>query len=105
MPWMQPSYTGLNLGMKSSVSCYRRGKRIATERRNREIFWDLFSRVCDLHKAGDSIGEELFEKVGKEFGVGKTVASEIYYETGRAFIEELEEDKALDRKVSEENKK
>jgi hypothetical protein len=82
-----------------------KGKRIATERRNREIFWDLFSRVRDLHAAGASIDEELFEKVGKEFGVGKTVASEIYYETGRAFIEELEEDKALDREISEENKK
>jgi len=82
-----------------------KGKRIATEQRNAEISWALFSRVGDLHKAGAAIDEELFEKVGKEFGVGKTVASELYYETGRALIADIEEDNAIDREISEESKK
>ena len=83
-----------------------KGKRIVTERRNAKIYWDLFMRIRDLHeKAGEAIDEGLFEKVGAEFGVGKTVASEIYYETGRALIADIEEENALDREVSEENKK
>ena len=82
-----------------------KGKRIATQRRHAEISWDLFSRVGDLHKAGAAIDEGLFEKVGKEFGVGKTVASELYYETGRALIADIEEDNAMDREISEESKK
>jgi hypothetical protein len=80
-----------------------KGKRIATERRKAEISWDLFSRIQDLHKAGEAIDEKLFEKVGRDFGVGKTVAAELYYKTGQDFLAELEEDKALG--TSEENKK
>jgi hypothetical protein len=90
-----------------------KSKRLATEQRNMKISWDLFNRVRDLHEAGAAIDEDLFEKVGKEFGVGKTLASELYYTAGRDLTAEFEEDaalaqelakrKALDRGTSEEN--
>jgi hypothetical protein len=57
-----------------------KGTHLKTARRNSEIEWDLFWRVCGLHKAGRPIDENLFEKVGKEFGIKKTLASKLYYE-------------------------
>ena len=79
-----------------------KGKWRATEQRNAKMGWDLFQRVCDLHKAGASIDAGLFEKVGEEFGVSKTVASDLYYAVSRDFAYELKQD-ALDRGTSEEN--
>ena len=44
--------------------------------------WPLVNRIREL-KAADptlALDEGLFEKVGKEFGLGKTLASEYYYD-------------------------
>lgn len=41
---------------------------------------NVYFRVQELHLAGEPIDVELFEKVGKEYGLGKTLASEYYYE-------------------------
>jgi hypothetical protein len=58
----------------------KKGKRLATERRNVEI-WDLlFREIVKRHRAGAAINKELFSEVGAKFGVSGTVASDIYYE-------------------------
>jgi hypothetical protein len=57
-----------------------KGKRLATARRNLEIAFDLYERVCERHKAGAAISKPLFEEVGAEFNISGTVASEIYYQ-------------------------
>jgi hypothetical protein len=57
-----------------------KGRRLKTARRNQEIAFNVFGRVQALHKAGQPIGEILFEEVGKEFGIKKTLASQLYYE-------------------------
>jgi hypothetical protein len=56
-----------------------KGKRLETERRDAKIARPLFLMIQDRRKAGAAINKELFHKVGKEFGVSGTVASEIYY--------------------------
>jgi hypothetical protein len=43
-----------------------------------------------LHKAGWPIDENLFEKVGKEFGIKKTLASDLYYEFGHREFGDLD---------------
>jgi hypothetical protein len=57
----------------------KKGKRLATERRKWVITEPLWTRVVDLHAEGKPLDKELFNTVGKEFGVSGTVASEIYY--------------------------
>jgi hypothetical protein len=54
-----------------------KGKHLKTARRNMEIAWDLFWRVRELHDAGAPIDKRLFEKVGDEYDVSGTVASEL----------------------------
>ena len=58
----------------------KKGKRLATERRNMKIAGPLFDMVQERHNAGAAIGKPLFDAVGAEFGIGGTVASELYYE-------------------------
>jgi hypothetical protein len=58
----------------------KKGKQLATERHKAKVAWSLFWRVEELHGAGKSIDKDLFATVGKEFGVGGTVAAELYYE-------------------------
>lgn len=41
---------------------------------------DVFGRIDDLHRADESIGEELFEKVGKEFNISGSTARNYYYD-------------------------
>ena len=65
---------------------FKKGIRPARERRNRRIANDLYERVEERHSAGEPIDKSLFEAVGKDFGVGGTVASELYYE-----IKEIDE--------------
>jgi hypothetical protein len=67
-----------------------KGVHLKTARRNSETEWPLFWRVCELHKAGWPIDENLFEKVGKEFGIKKTLASELYYEFGHREFGDLD---------------
>jgi hypothetical protein len=65
----------------------KKGKRLATARRNREITGQIVDRVLERHEAGKPIDKELFDAVGKDLlaGDGKkhsvsgTVAAEIYY--------------------------
>jgi hypothetical protein len=80
-----------------------KGKRLTTERRKMEIAGQVFRRVRALHEAGKPIDKSLFSKVGREFGVGGTIASELYYEVGHALIE-TEED-FINRKPLPERKK
>ncbi len=51
---------------------------------NRRVttMWPLFNEVRGMkaHKPSLAIDEDLFEEVGKLFGIGKTLASEYYYE-------------------------
>jgi hypothetical protein len=64
--------------------------RLAINRQKLKIAWPLFERIYDLHAADPAnwpIGEKLFEEVGKDFGFGKTVASELYYEMDRKLQE------------------
>jgi hypothetical protein len=56
-----------------------KGKHLATQRRNNEIKYKVYDRVKELHKAGEAIDTELFHKVGVEFGVCTTTASDLYY--------------------------
>lgn len=57
----------------------KKGIRPERERRNRRIANDIYERVRERHSAGEPIEKSLFEAVGKDFGVGGTVASELYY--------------------------
>ncbi len=58
----------------------KKGKRLATERRNMKMAGPLFDMVQERHKAGAAINKGLFNEVGAEFGVSGTVASDLYYE-------------------------
>ena len=61
-----------------------KGKSRRALKRKRELEWPVLDRVEKLTKEGHRIDKQLFEIVGKEFGVSGTVASEIYY-NGRYF--------------------
>jgi hypothetical protein len=57
--------------------------------------FDIWGRVRTLHtKEHAPIDNELFERVGKEFGVSRSVASRLYYEHERPYKKMLE--KVLD---------
>jgi hypothetical protein len=47
------------------------------------------------------IGEKLFEKVGKEFRIKKTLVSELYYEVGRELQEQDLEEQEAEREAAE----
>jgi hypothetical protein len=72
-----------------------KGRRLKNARRNQEIAFNVFDRVQALHKAGQPIDENLFEEVGKEFGIKKTLASQLYYECGEEIREMIAEEEAL----------
>ena len=59
-------------------------KHQATVRRDAKVIVPLFDRVQELSESGRAIDKKLFEDVGKEFGVGGTVASDLYYDALRA---------------------
>jgi hypothetical protein len=65
----------------------KKGKRPATERRNKMIAWQIIFRVQELHKAGKAIDKSLFDFVGKEFGIGGTTASDLYYKTLKGYAD------------------
>ena len=53
--------------------------------------WDVRRRVKQLHeKEGAPIDNELFERVGKEFGLSRATASTLYYSVQRRFKREEE---------------
>lgn len=70
---------------------YRKGIRLADARRRwrqREV---VYERVRELvEREGSSIGDPLFERVGKEIGLAKSVVNELYYETLNASWPEYE---------------
>jgi hypothetical protein len=68
----------------------KKGQRQATARRNVKIAHEVHQRVEERHRAGEALDKALFAAVGKEFGVGGTVAAELYYET-RETLHELDE--------------
>lgn len=57
---------------------YEKGKQPAAEQRRRQISFLLDDRVRERHEAGEPISKGLFEAVGKEFGIGATLAEKIY---------------------------
>jgi hypothetical protein len=80
----------------------KKGIRPARERRNKLIKQKIYWRVLELHNcgAGEPIDKKLFEAVGKEFGVGGTVAAELYYEVkkrGPMTADEIEDFEDGDR--------
>ena len=57
--------------------------------RKKRVGLKVFERVEERHKAGEALDKDLFAEVGKEFGVGGTVAAELYYGTREALTESL----------------
>jgi hypothetical protein len=57
------------------------GKHLARLRRRRELIFPVRARIQELRQRSDPppLDEKLFESVGKEFGIGKTVCQEFYY--------------------------
>ena len=58
---------------------FKKGTRPERELYKRRIASGLYDRVEERHSAGEPIDKSLFEAVGKDFGVGGTVAAELYY--------------------------
>jgi hypothetical protein len=53
-------------------------------RRHMGMMQEIFLRVRTLHEDGDrAIDEELFEDVGKEFKIGRSLCSKLYYQEKR----------------------
>jgi hypothetical protein len=60
---------------------FRKGAKTTLLRKLDRIRLKVFRRVKELNAQGEPIGDELFAKVGKEFGVsGQTVKNSIYYD-------------------------
>jgi hypothetical protein len=58
-------------------------RRLAAERHKDKIAQDIWDTVNDRSNAGEPRDDGLFASVGEQFGVGSTVAKEIYYEIAR----------------------
>ena len=56
-----------------------KGKHLSTLRTERTNGLGIYQRCRELIESRHSINPALFEKVGKEFGVSKTVAEDLYY--------------------------
>ena len=65
---------------------YPKGLHLAKARRRRELRFRVYGRVRDLTKDGTALDERLFERVGDEFEIGKTLCNDLYYEAVR-FLE------------------
>lgn len=78
----------------------KKGKQLATERRNYNIGARLMYRVRERHRAGEKIDKGLFEAVGKEFDISGTTASELYYGPNREAIAAVKEARARRSNVS-----
>jgi hypothetical protein len=89
-PWLEQAFANA-YGAKSEGKIkswdevfgrpFKKGTQPAREYYKKRIVNDLYKRVVERHDggAGEPIDKKLFESVGKEFGVGGTVASELYY--------------------------
>ncbi len=61
---------------------HRKGLRLADARRRRKLWAPIWLRIRHIRdtELDTAIDEELFERVGEEFGIRKTLASELWYE-------------------------
>jgi hypothetical protein len=63
-----------------------KGKQGKAQRRRQELTLPIVHRVEQLRAEGSKIDKGLFEKVGREFGVGATTADKVYYSEGGQFL-------------------
>ncbi len=59
-----------------------KGTQLLAKRDKREKMFSLYNRIHEIKQRSPDtpIDESLFEKVGKEFGLGKSLTNEYYYE-------------------------
>jgi hypothetical protein len=57
-----------------------KGTHLKKEAKNFARRLPLLSRVQELRAAGEPVDKGLFDKVGLEFGISGTTASELYYD-------------------------
>jgi hypothetical protein len=75
----------------------KKGKRLGTERKKADIMRQLFQHINELHdEEGKALDGLLFAAVGKKYGVGATVAAEIYYAAQKRLL--ADEDDIINRK-------
>jgi len=54
-------------------------KSLAAARKKRNKRFEVYNRIKAFHEEGETIDGELFEKVGHDLCLGKTLAAEYYY--------------------------
>ena len=61
---------------------YKKGTQLTGLRQRREKKIMVYMEIREILSSGKTtaIDNELFERVGKKFGIGKTLANELYYE-------------------------
>jgi hypothetical protein len=73
---------------------FPKGAKVASLQKLNRISYKVFSRVKKLNAQGEPIGEELFERVGKEFAVSLQTVRAIYYDKSNQIADALVEWKA-----------
>ena len=64
----------------------KKGKQRAAAQRRSALGEPVWQRVMHrYHEAGEKLDKDLFQSVGEEFGIGGTLAAELYYEHERAW--------------------
>ncbi len=64
---------------------FKKGAHLASLRLRRRLMFDVWNATRELIDAGTAIDDELFEKIGCKFQIGRTLAKDIYYESEAAF--------------------
>lgn len=61
---------------------YPKGTNLNAQKKRRDLGPSVWCAVHEIKQKdpGRAIGPELFEEIGKEFGIGKTLAEEYFYE-------------------------
>lgn len=77
---------------------YAKGKHLSAMRKKRMYGYPVRVAVAREHNAGHAIDESLFAKIGKEFGLGKTLTAELYYGKTKAKNTEKQAPRRLPRK-------
>jgi hypothetical protein len=70
----------------------KKGRQREAARRRAEKAQPIWERVTERHEAGEAIDKNLFDSVGKEIGVGSTVAAELYYGFWKEFRQRDDEE-------------
>ena len=68
-----------------------KGAHINALKKKRKNKYAVYNRVSEAHEHGETIDINLFEQIGRELGIGRTLASEYYYEV-KAMMESMEKD-------------